>query len=111
MTTLYRLIMPGGLIVLAGLLFAQIPGLPEQAPDFARFIPSVLFLVGALLGSRFHSSQVVLTMLVLALADWTVHLFGTGDRFSVTASRARGQGLSFARPEHSHQECLLAYRT
>ncbi len=110
MSTFYRLIMPGGLIVLGGLLLAQIPGLPEQAPEFARFIPSALFLVGALLGSRFHSSQVVLTMLVLALADWTVHLFGTGDRFSVTASRDVLTALAFLLPLNFAMLSMLPHR-
>ncbi len=63
-----KLVMPGGLVVLAAVLATQILPATEQVPGFARVLPFVIFGSGALLGSRFHSSQMVLGLVVLTLA-------------------------------------------
>jgi diguanylate cyclase (GGDEF)-like protein len=81
-----KLVMPGGLVVLAAVLATQILPASEQVPTFARALPFVIFATGALLGSRFHSSQMVLALVTLTLATWAVHFFSAPERVAEVSS-------------------------
>ena len=98
MRIVYKLIMPGGPIVLGVCLVVYSFAMPEAAPEFARFIPSAIFVIGALLGARFHSSLMVLALIVLALADWGLYFFSPAEGVSTDLSRDVLTGIAFLLP-------------
>jgi GGDEF domain-containing protein len=82
MQTVYKLIMPGGLVVLGAFLCVQGADLPEAVPTLARFVPTAIFAIAAALALRFQDVQMALGLVLLALADRALSTFGTGERFA-----------------------------
>ncbi len=72
--------------MLAAVLATQILPATEEVPTFARVLPFAIFAVGALLGSRFHASPMVLALGVLTLATWAVHFFSVPERAAEASS-------------------------
>lgn len=66
---LAALFVPEGLLLLAAVILLQVDSLQEPLASFARFAAYGVFLVGALLAWRFHRNQLMLALVVLALAD------------------------------------------
>ncbi len=106
MHIIQKLVMPGGLVVLAAVLATQILPATEPLPGFARALPFVIFAAGALLGSRFHSSQMVLGLVVLTLATWAVHFFSAPERVAETSSADVLAAVTFLLPLNFALLCL-----
>jgi diguanylate cyclase (GGDEF)-like protein len=66
---LASLIVPEGLVLLAAVVVLQLDALREPLETVARFYPYAVYVVGMLLAWRFGRSQMLLALLVLALAD------------------------------------------
>lgn len=66
---LTALFVPEGLLLIAAVILLQIDSLQDPIASVARFAAYGLFLVGALLAWRFHRNQLLLALVVLALAD------------------------------------------
>jgi len=64
-----ELLIPGGLVLLAALVFLRPGVLPESAAPFLRVYPYAVAGIGVCLGWYFHRSRVVFGLLILALAD------------------------------------------
>ncbi len=75
MRRLYELFMPGGLVLLASLVFLRPGGLPESAAPFLRVYPYAVAVGGAFLGWYFNRSRVVFALLILAIADRVLVVF------------------------------------
>ena len=101
-----KLILPGGLVVLAAVLATQILPATEEVPTFARVLPFAIFAVGALLGSRFHASQMVLALVVLTLATWAVHFFSVPARAAEASSADALAAATFLLPLNFALLCL-----
>jgi diguanylate cyclase (GGDEF)-like protein len=66
---LVALFVPEGLLLIAAVILLQIDSLQEPLAALANFAAYGVFLVGALLAWRFHRNQLLLALIVLALAD------------------------------------------
>lgn len=66
---LAALFVPEGLLLVAAVILLQVDSLQEPLASFARFAAYGVFLVGALLAWRFHRNQLMLALVLLALAD------------------------------------------
>ncbi len=110
MRALYQLVMPGGLVVLGAYLFIQILPDAEVVPPLARFVPSAFFAIGALLGARFHCSQMVLALLVLGLADWGFYFFASGELFTPPLRQDVLTALAFLMPLNFLWLCVRSHR-
>ena len=75
---LSTLIVPGGFLLLAAVVFLQSAAL-ESLSRLVRISPYVVFGVGVLLGWRFNRSRIVFALLVLALADRALLRFAGGQ--------------------------------
>ena len=70
---------PGGLIVLAAIGFLRPQGLPMWLQQPIAALPYIVFTFGLIFGWYFSSSRMILSLLVLALADRALLLFPTTD--------------------------------
>lgn len=73
------MILPGGLLLLAALVFLRPGSLPDSMHPYVRAYPYVVAGAGVFLGWLFNRSRVVFAILVLALADRAVLHFAPGD--------------------------------
>ncbi len=110
MHTVYKLIMPGGLVVLGAFLCVQGSGDPEVVPALARFVPVAIFAFGAALALRFQDSQVVLAMILLAIADQGLSTFGTDERLASVLGRDVLTSLAFLLPLNFAVLCVTPNR-
>jgi diguanylate cyclase (GGDEF)-like protein len=69
MRQLASLLLPGGLVVLAGLGLLRPGILPDAAEPYLLAAPAAVLGIGALLGWLFNRSRVVFGLLILAAAD------------------------------------------
>ncbi|OGB95476.1 MAG: hypothetical protein A2Z31_06210 [candidate division NC10 bacterium RBG_16_65_8] len=74
--SLATLCLPGGLLILAGVILLRPGVLPEFMRPSLRAYPYLVLGVGAILGWYFHRSRVVFGLLILTLADLTLRLVG-----------------------------------
>lgn len=65
---LYRLTMPGGIVLLLGFLLLRLGIIGGQANRNAQFYPAIIFLVSLILSAIFRRSRLFLATLVVALA-------------------------------------------
>ncbi len=79
MRSAQKLLMPGGPILIGVLLIAHGFDWPERVPPLARIVPGVIYALGILLGARFHSAQMVLALVALAIIDVTLAFFAPQD--------------------------------
>jgi GGDEF domain-containing protein len=110
MHTLYKLIMPGGLVVLGAFLCVQGSGDPDVVPGLARFVPVAIFAFGAALAVRFQDSQVVLALILLAIADRGLSYFGTDERLASELGRDVLTSLAFLLPLNFAVLCVTPNR-
>jgi diguanylate cyclase (GGDEF)-like protein len=75
---LATLCLPGGLLILAGVILLRPGVLPDVAGPAVRAYPYVVLGAGILLGWYFHRSRVVFGILILTWADLTLRLVGAG---------------------------------
>ncbi len=81
------LCLPGGLLVLAGLILFRPGILPEAVHPYVEAFPFAVFGVGAVMGWYFHRSRIVLALLVMAVA--AVALPRTGEESLAAEGVAR----------------------
>jgi diguanylate cyclase (GGDEF)-like protein len=76
---LYAVILPGGLLWVATLVFLRPGALPDSMHPYVRAYPYVVAGAGVVLGWLFNGSRVVFAILVLALADRALLPFTPGE--------------------------------
>jgi len=76
--TWLSLIAPEGVLLLAAVILLRLDALRGTLPDFARFYPYGVFIVGAMLAWRFQRSRLLFALLVLAAATWALQAPVTG---------------------------------
>ena len=86
MRFLRTLISPGGLLLLAGVLFLDWAELRDPVSPLVRMYPYIVFGAGIFLGWRFHQGRLLFAILVLALADRALL------HFSASATALTGVG-------------------
>jgi diguanylate cyclase (GGDEF)-like protein len=110
MRTVYKLMMPGGLVVLAAVLCVHALGLPDAVPPSARFAPPALLIIGAVLGLRFQDSQMLLAVALLGLTNWGLAFFGAGVRAESELAQDVLAALAFLLPLNFALLCLAPNR-
>lgn len=67
---------PGGLVLLAAVVWVRLAPTPEALAQTATGFPHVVFVAGGLLAWRFHRSRVAAALVGVAIADRAFHLLG-----------------------------------
>jgi diguanylate cyclase (GGDEF)-like protein len=75
MRRVVELFIPGGLVLLAALVFLRPGVLPESAAPLLRVYPYAVAGIGGFLGWYFNRSRVVFGLLILAIADRVLVVF------------------------------------
>lgn len=76
---LSSLVVPGGLVLLAGVVFLQWAASPGILAPLVEVYPYAVFGAGVLLGWRFNRGRVVFALLVLAVTDQALQRFAAGE--------------------------------
>ena len=76
MRSLTTFLVPGGLVILAGLILVHPGLLPNFTQRFVDVYPLVVLGVGTVLGWYFNRCRVVFGLLILAVVDVTLRRFG-----------------------------------
>jgi diguanylate cyclase (GGDEF)-like protein len=84
---LVELVAPGGLLLLAAIVFLRPGALPDPVRPYVRAYPYVVLAVGVVLGWVFNRSRIVFALLILALADRALVQFAAGEAAAVGAGR------------------------
>jgi diguanylate cyclase (GGDEF)-like protein len=87
MHTIYKLIMPGGAVVVGAILCVLGTASPAAVPPLAHAVPLAIAALWALVALRFQDSQVVLALLLLAITDLALLYFGTAERIGSELGR------------------------
>jgi len=95
---LYSFLVPGGLLLLAGLGFLRPRGLPGWMQPIVAVYPYIVLVVGLLSGWYFDRSRMVLAMLTLAVADGALQFFGAGDAATPGIGRIVFHAVAFLLP-------------
>lgn len=74
--SLSNLFLPGGLLVLAGVILLRPGILPNTVQSYLRGYPYLVFAVGLGLGWYFHRSRIVFALLILAVAGGALRSLG-----------------------------------
>lgn len=98
MKRLYPVILPGGLLWLAALVFFRPGALPDAMHPYVRAYPYVVAGAGIFLGWLFNRSRVVFAILVLALADRALLLFAPGAAMAAGVGRIVFDAVSILLP-------------
>src|SRR5512136_600763 len=77
--SLITALLPGGVLILAGLILFRPGVLPDVTQPYLHAYPYLVFGVGSVLGWYFNRSRVVFGLLILAVAALTLRRLG-GDR-------------------------------
>ena len=72
-------IMPGGLLLLASALFLEWVALPRTVSALSQVYPYAVFGAGLFFGWRFHRSQLVLAILILAFTERALQYYAAVD--------------------------------
>jgi diguanylate cyclase (GGDEF)-like protein len=94
----FSFIMPGGFLLLLALGFLRPRGLPGWLQPLVGVFPLITLAFGLLFGWLFDRSRIVLAMLMLALADRSLWLFGSGDAATTDVDRIVFQAVAFLLP-------------
>jgi diguanylate cyclase (GGDEF)-like protein len=70
--------MPGGLLFATALVVLDNGHVAPWLYQANRTLPYIILVIGFLIGLRFHRSRLAFTILLLILADRTLHYFGPG---------------------------------
>jgi diguanylate cyclase (GGDEF)-like protein len=76
---LFTQLLPGGIALLAALVFLRPGVLPDAMRPYVNAYPCTVLGVGVFLGWYFNRSRVVFALLLLALADAALLRFGVGE--------------------------------
>lgn len=110
MRRLYELFVPGGLVLLAALVFLRPGGLPDPAAPLLRMYPYVVAGVGVLLGWYFNRSRVVFALCALALADGALVLFPKDPTTEAGAGRIVFNAVALLLPANLVAYSMVAER-
>src|SRR5260370_27729879 len=94
---LYRLAMPGGILLLITGLLVHMGYLAGAETPFVRFYTDVVFGIGLLLRAFFKRSRLFFAMLVIVLAERTLTWFGAGF-LSVKESKTAFEAIALLLP-------------
>ncbi len=72
-------LLPGGLLVLAGVCLFHLLTLPEEVRGFFAYYPFLVLATGLFLGWRFNRTRLLFALLLLTLADFLLRLFPEGE--------------------------------
>ena len=72
-------LLPGGLLVLAGVFLFHLLTLPEEVRGFFAYYPFLVLATGLFLGWRFNRTRLLFALLLLTLADLLLRLFPEGE--------------------------------
>lgn len=75
---LITFLLPGGLVFFAAIMVIQKGYFTPWLPQINESLPYVVLGIGLLLGLGFHRSRLAFVVLILILADRTLHYFGPG---------------------------------
>ena len=100
------LLFPGGLIFLTAIGFLRPQGLPMWLQQPIAALPYIVLTFGLIFGWYFASSRIILSLLVLALADRALRLFPTTDADPASVSQTIIAMTAFLVPLN-----LLAFST
>jgi hypothetical protein len=91
-------LLPGGVALLAALVFLCPGVLPDAMRPYVNAYPYTILGVGVLLGWYFNRSRVVFALLLLAVADATLLRFGVGESTGEGVGRTVFDALSVLLP-------------
>lgn len=80
-------LLPGGLLLIAALVFFRPGGLPDSMDPYILVYPYLVAGTGIVLGWLFNRSRIVFAILVLALADWALVQFAPGGAAASAGGR------------------------
>ena len=72
-------LLPGGLLVLTGILLFHLLSLPEQVRGFFAYYPILVLALGLFLSWRFNRTRLFFALLLLTLADLLLRRFPDGE--------------------------------
>jgi diguanylate cyclase (GGDEF)-like protein len=96
--TFFSLLIPGGLIFLATALLLETGALNKSLYALVHLYPYLVAAAGVLLGWRFNRSRLVLSILVLAIADRALLYYGSGVAVSPTTARSVTNAVAILLP-------------
>src|SRR5262245_61879270 len=96
--SLLALLFPGGLIFLLAIGFLRPQGLPMWLHQPIAALPYIVLVFGLIFGWYFSSSRMILSLLVLALADRALVLFPTIDADQAALSQTMVAVTAFLVP-------------
>ncbi len=70
--------MPGGLVLIAALVILDNGHIAPWLYQANRTLPYIILVIGFLIGLQFHRSRLAFTVLLLIIADRSLHYFGPG---------------------------------
>lgn len=97
-TSFLGILFPGGLIFLIAIGFLRPQGLPMWLQQPIAALPYIVLTFGLIFGWYFASSRMILSLLVLALADRALVLFPTTDPGLVAVNQTIGAMTAFLVP-------------
>lgn len=109
MSVISVLIMPGGLLLLTGLVASLWMPLPESVAVL-RVYPYVVLGAGLYFGCRFHRSQLLFAILLLAVADRGLLYYGPGGAAASDAGRTVFHAVALLLPLNLAGLSLIAER-
>jgi diguanylate cyclase (GGDEF)-like protein len=98
MKTFFAFLIPGGLIYLAAVGFLRPQGLPQWVQGPVQALPYIVLGFGLVFGWYLSSSRLVLSLIILALADRAVILFPPIDPDPASAGHAIFATTTFLLP-------------
>ena len=81
-------LLPGGLLVLTGVLLFHLLSLPEQVRGFFAYYPFLVLTVGLFLSWRFNRTRLFFALLLLAMADLLLRRFPDGETRTLAIAAA-----------------------
>jgi hypothetical protein len=82
-------LLPGGLLVLAGVLLFHLLSLPEEARGFFAYYPFLVLALGLFLSWRFNRTRLFFALLLLTLADLLLRHFPDGETRTLAIAAAQ----------------------
>jgi diguanylate cyclase (GGDEF)-like protein len=110
MRRVYELFIPGGLVLLAALVFLRPGVLPESAAPLLRVYPYAVAGIGVFLGWYFNRSRVVFGLLILAIADRVLVVFPAALGAGGSAGRTAFNVVALLLPINLAAYSLLSER-
>ena len=90
---LYRLTLPGGLLLVISLMLIKVGVLADPNSQLVRFFPLAVFATGLALSAYFRRSRIFFATLVLTLADLALSAIAPHVSATVAATLTNGMAL------------------